>query len=298
MSSPTQPAPSKGLGQVLKSVGLAGSAAVITVTFVHPIDVVKTRLQVSGTAGARNYKELGVIGTVTTVAKEEGITAFWKGIPAAWLREASYTSLRLGLYAPIKTGIGADKPNSGFFIKFAAGCLAGGIGSIAGNPFDVLKTKMMASEGAGISFSSTAKQIMSNQGIGGFYKGIDANIARAMVNNGTKMACYDVTKTTIKKNTGITGVPLTVASAMVAGVAMTATVAPFDMVRTRLMNQPVGEAKLYANFGDCLVKIIRTQGVSALWAGSIPMWSRIAPTSTLQFVLFEGLTKLTGGKGI
>ena len=32
--------------------------------------------------------------------------AFWKGIGPAWLREASYTSLRLGLYAPIKHLLG------------------------------------------------------------------------------------------------------------------------------------------------------------------------------------------------
>ena len=32
--------------------------------------------------------------------------AFWKGIGPAWLREASYTSLRLGLYAPIKHVLG------------------------------------------------------------------------------------------------------------------------------------------------------------------------------------------------
>ena len=33
---------------LLKSVSAAGTAAVITVTGIHPIDVVKTRLQVSG----------------------------------------------------------------------------------------------------------------------------------------------------------------------------------------------------------------------------------------------------------
>ena len=60
--------------------------------------MVKTRLQVSGdgTNGARNYKALGIGGTVNVIFKEEGVSAFWKGIGAAWLREASYTSLRLG----------------------------------------------------------------------------------------------------------------------------------------------------------------------------------------------------------
>jgi solute carrier family 25 (mitochondrial 2-oxodicarboxylate transporter), member 21 len=78
--------------EVLKSVFGAGTAAIITVSFIHPIDVVKTRLQISsgkGGEGTRNYKALRVSGTVKVILKEEGIKSFWKGIGPAWLREAS-----------------------------------------------------------------------------------------------------------------------------------------------------------------------------------------------------------------
>jgi hypothetical protein len=61
------------------------------VSFIHPIDVVKTRIQVS-----TEYGNLGMAGTVRKVVSDEGFTALWKGVNAAWLREASYTSLRLG----------------------------------------------------------------------------------------------------------------------------------------------------------------------------------------------------------
>ena len=89
------------------------------------------------------------------------------------MREASYTSLRLGLYEPCKTLVGADKPGAGFVSKFIAGALAGAIGSTAGNPFDVLKTRMMAYEGSdspGLGFF--ARDVLNNQGFTGFYKGI------------------------------------------------------------------------------------------------------------------------------
>jgi hypothetical protein len=136
-------------------------------TFSHPIDVVKTRLQVSGdgSAGAaRNYKQLGISGTVRVIATEEGIAAFWKGIGAAWLREASYTSLRLGLYDPIKHAMNVTK-DSPFIFKFAAGSLAGAIGSIAGNPFDVLKTRMMASADKKTpKLGETASELYKSQG--------------------------------------------------------------------------------------------------------------------------------------
>jgi len=56
-----------------------------------------------------------------------------------------------------------------------------------------------------------------------------------MVNNGTKMAVYDEVKQGIKKLDVLNpkGVPISLASATVAGLFMTLTVAPFDMVRGR-----------------------------------------------------------------
>jgi hypothetical protein len=136
--------------KLLRSVMLAGMAAVITVTFIHPIDVVKTRMQVA-------KKGEGGLGSVIGGAMNgEGLGAFYKGIGPAWLREASYTSLRLGLYEPIKMAVGAGVPGAGFFRLFLAGAIAGAIGSCAGNPFDVLKTRMMADKTSNYTLGQTA----------------------------------------------------------------------------------------------------------------------------------------------
>jgi hypothetical protein len=284
------------MADLLKQVGCAGGAAVITVTFIHPIDVLKTRLQVSGEAGraGRNYSELGIVGSVKTIAQEEGIAAFWKGIQAAWLRESSYTSIRLGLYAPIKEAFGADK-NSGFALKFAAASTAGGVGSIFGNPFDVLKTSLMANEGKA-GFSDTVAALYKNQGMAGFYRGFQANIMRAMVLNGTKMACYDtikgmvVSSGIVSDGSSLLGQFL---AAFGAGFFMVCTVAPFDMIRTRLMNQPP-DKKVYNGFVDCAMKIVGNEGPTALYKGFIPIWSRFAPTTCLQLVIFERLRGVIG----
>ena len=77
--------------------------------------------------------------------------------------EASYTSLRLGLYEPCKSITGADKPGAGFVTKFVAGAMAGAIGSLVGNPFGVLKTRMMAYEG------------VENRGVAHFATEVHAN---------------------------------------------------------------------------------------------------------------------------
>lgn len=257
----------------------------------------KTRLQVSGDGAHRNYKSLGVTGTIQVIVKEEGFATLWKGIGAAWLREASYTSLRLGLYGPIKDVLGIKK-NSNFFWKFAAGSLAGAIGSCAGNPFDVLKTRMMASEGKGdFSLRQAASHLYETEGLHGFYRGFQANIMRAMVLNGTKMSCYDQIKTMITHAELIpAGLPTQFVSAFSAGFFMATTVTPFDMIRTQLMNQDEGH-KLYNGFIDCTTKILRTRGIAGLYAGFIPIWARFAPTTTIQLVVFEQIKPIFGVKG-
>jgi len=280
---------------LLSQLGMAGTSAVITVTFIHPIDVVKTRIQVSS-----EYSALGMGGTVKKVMSDEGVVALWKGVNAAWLREASYTSLRLGLYEPTKILFGANDANAPFYKKFLAGSAAGGIGSLAGNPFDVLKTKMMTTSGKEVpSIVKTAGELMANQGIGGFYRGIDSNIARAMVLNGTKMACYDETKEIVASTTGLSkkALPTQFLSAVAAGFFMTCTFSPFDMVRTRLMNQPA-DAKIYNNALDCAMKIATQEGPLTFWRGFMPIWSRFAPTTTLQLVIFEQLRGMMGMKAL
>lgn len=239
-------------------------------------------------------------GTFSKITGEEGVLALWKGVNAAWLREASYTSLRLGLYEPVKVLFGANEAGAPFYKKFLAGSAAGAIGSVAGNPFDVLKTKLMASAGAEPpSMVATAKDLYGKQGIGGFYRGIDSNIMRAMVLNGTKMACYDQAKGYVVEFTGFEKKSLITQflSAVVAGFAMTCTVSPFDMVRTRLMNQPA-DAKIYNNAFDCAMKIATQEGPLTFWRGFMPIWSRFAPTTTLQLIIFEQLRTVMGMKSL
>jgi hypothetical protein len=67
---------------------------------------------------------------------------------AAWLREGVYSSLRLGLYEPFKVRLGGTDPkNTPLWIKFLAGSCSGMVGSIVGNPGDMLKVRMQAWEG-------------------------------------------------------------------------------------------------------------------------------------------------------
>ena len=80
MSGPRKPT-------LIESMACGGGAAAFAVNFTHPIELVKTRMQASG----------GSIGsTISNVMKEGGVASFWKGLPFAYGRELSYTSVKLG----------------------------------------------------------------------------------------------------------------------------------------------------------------------------------------------------------
>lgn len=216
----------------------------------------------------------------------------------AFGRELSYTSIKLGAYAPVRDALGAGK-DSPFYMKFLAGAITGGVGSFVGNPFDVLKTLSQANKGQSAPLSTLVGDLYQNQGIGGFYRGVQVNIARACILNATKMGVYDLTKGYVTEYTGWSRKdPRTAfSSAFVAGFFMTCTVSPADNLRTRLMNQPMDQ-KLYNGFVDCFVKTVKTDGVLSLWRGFIPIWARFAPQATLQLLTIEQLYGYFGLKSI
>ncbi|KAI5837638.1 mitochondrial carrier domain-containing protein [Morchella snyderi] len=87
--------PTKKLGilQLLAAGAIAGMPAAY---FTTPCDVIKTRLQVEARQGQTHYR--GLIHCATTVWKEEGFKAFFKGGPARILRSSPQFGATLAAY--------------------------------------------------------------------------------------------------------------------------------------------------------------------------------------------------------
>lgn len=54
----------------------------------------------------------GIAETCSGLLKAEGVASFWKGIVFAYGREISYTSVKLGAYAPVRDMLGASGPGT------------------------------------------------------------------------------------------------------------------------------------------------------------------------------------------
>lgn len=64
---------------------------------VQPLDLVKNRMQLSGAGGkSKEYKTS--LHLIRGVIKNEGFFALYAGLSAGLLRQATYTTTRLGIY--------------------------------------------------------------------------------------------------------------------------------------------------------------------------------------------------------
>lgn len=70
-----------------------------------PLDTAKVRLQLQKNAVAGDVLALpkyrGMLSTVATIAREEGVVALWKGIVPGLHRQCLFGGLRIGMYEPV-----------------------------------------------------------------------------------------------------------------------------------------------------------------------------------------------------
>ena len=79
-----------------------GVACMVAAAATHPIDTLKLRLQLQNEL-THEGRYRGLLAGLTTLVRDEGLRAVYRGLSASLLREATYSSLRMGLYPHCKT---------------------------------------------------------------------------------------------------------------------------------------------------------------------------------------------------
>lgn len=199
-----------------------------------------------------------------------------------------------------------DKQGKMMFMKTL---LITGGGAVAGqylsSPFFLVKTHLQSQAVAAIavghqhnheSLFKALKKIYKANGIKGLFRGAGATIPRSFVGGSTQLMGYDYAKQFIEYH-NITNRPIlkSLFSSMVGGTAISLAVTPFDLVSTRLYNQPTdasGKGLMYGNYFDCVYKIYTSEGFLAFYKGVGPMYLRLGPHTVLCLVFFDQLRSL------
>lgn len=68
--------------------------------FVQPLDLIKNRMQLSGEGGvAKEHKTS--FHAFRSIVKNEGLFGLYTGLSAGLFRQASYTTVRMGVYTSL-----------------------------------------------------------------------------------------------------------------------------------------------------------------------------------------------------
>lgn len=122
-------------------------------------------------------------------------------------------------------------------------------------------------------------------------------VVRTGVGSAVQLSTYDITKTTLLDSNLFTSnsVSLHFSASLITSLFVCAAMNPFDVVSTRMYNQPTASdgkvGQLYKNGLDCIVKTVRAEGFGALYKGFSAHYLRIGPHTILTFVFLEQAKK-------
>jgi len=234
------------------------------------------------------------------IAKSEGLRGMYRGLTAGLLRQATYTTTRLGVYQNLEDRYTKKGNKPGFLAKLVMGFTAGGIGAVVGTPAEVALIRMTsdgrlpAAERRGYKNAIDALvRIWREEGVLTMWRGVKPTVVRAMILNMAQLAGYSQAKQMLLKS-GYFGDNMTAhfVASLISGFFSTLVSIPVDITKTRLQTMKMVDGKYpYTGTIDCGLKVIKNEGILALWKGFTPYFLRLGPHTILTFVILEQFNK-------
>ncbi|EXJ71196.1 uncharacterized protein A1O5_06190 [Cladophialophora psammophila CBS 110553] len=268
---------------------IGGASGIVATTCIHPIDVVKVRLQLAGPFGSTSARP-SAFSVAKNIVTQGRLLDLYQGISAGYLRQVVYGTARLGFFYTFEDALKRRALRHNREITFPerglAGLIAGGLGSLIGTPTEVALIRMQ-SEGAKPpherlkyrSVFDALARITRTEGIRALWSGTSPTVIRACSTNFGQLTFFSESKHQLSKRTNLSPQAQSLIASAIAGTFAATLSLPFDFVKTRLQfqtRQPNGTA-MYRGTFDCFVKVARTEGLTAFYRGFVPYYFRMAP---------------------
>lgn len=294
-----------------KDYSFAGAlSGAITRFLFQPLDVVKIRFQlqiepIRRTSISSKYK--GFVQAFILIPKEEGIKALWKGhIPAQFLsvlygtlQFSTFEHLTHQAWNHLPSELNQNwKPSIHFFCGGIAGCVA----TIGVQPFDVIRTRLVA-QGEPKTYQGMLHAVitmLNQEGPRSLYKGLIPTLIQILPYTGAQFGFYKLFQQMWNKYTnkqlGFLGTTICASS---AGIAAKTVVYPLDLIKKRIQIQGFQKAReafgsfhKYNGIKDCFISCLKEEGISGLYKGFYPSVLKAAIVTGSYFVVYEHIIKL------
>ncbi|GMH08235.1 hypothetical protein Nepgr_010075 [Nepenthes gracilis] len=289
-----------GVWPAVKPFVNGGASGMLATCVIQPIDMIKVRIQLGQGSATQVTKNM---------LQNEGIGAFYKGLSAGLLRQATYTTARLGSFRILTTK--AVAANDGkplpLYQKALCGLTAGAIGACVGSPADLSLIRMQADATLPAAQRRHYKnafhalyRIVSDEGVLALWKGAGPTVVRAMALNMGMLASYDQSVEFFRGSLGMGEAATVVGAGAVSGFFASACSLPFDYVKTQIQKmQPDVDGRYpFSGSLDCAMKTLKSGGPFKFYTGFPVYFIRIAPHVMLTWIFLNQIQKLEKSAGL
>lgn len=166
-------------------------AATLTATLVTPLNLVKTRTQL--TKGEIPENERGFRRTLARVVRQEGWRALLRGVGPQILL-SSHTTIQVALYECLKRQLWVDQDAPMLGVAFVSGFSKAFAASVC-NPLEVVRTRLQDKKNRDKPeyqcMTNAFSHIWRNEGIHGFYRGVGVNVCRVVPTTVVAFVLYE-----------------------------------------------------------------------------------------------------------
>lgn len=262
-----------------------GVSGAVAKTCTAPIERVKLLIQTQDAnpkiISGEVARYTGIVDCFTRVASEQGVQAFWRGNLTNIIRYFPTQAFNFAFKDSIKAMFPKVDKNTEFgkffLINMASGGLAGAGSLCIVYPLDYARTRLASDVGSGKKqfngLVDCLTKTVKKGGISGLYNGIGVSVVGIIPYRGVYFGLFDTLSGYNPYQTADNGI---IRAASKFACAQTSAIAagyasyPFDTVRRRLQMQSEKpkEEWVYKGTGDCFAKIVKEEGVAALFKGA------------------------------
>ncbi|KAM7275031.1 hypothetical protein ACFE04_016897 [Oxalis oulophora] len=291
----------EGMPVYVKELIAGGVAGGFAKSLVAPLERVKILFQTR----RAEFHSAGLFGSFKKIAKNEGITGFYRGNGASVVRIVPYAALHYMAYEEYRRWIIQSFPHfdRGPVLDLVAGSFAGGTAVLFTYPLDLVRTKLayqvvsspklkvqglvkgeQVYKGILDCFSKTHKEA----GVRGLYRGAAPSLFGIFPYAGLKFYFYEEMKRHVpeeqKKN-----IMVKLICGSVAGLLGQTFTYPLDVVRRQMQVQRFAMSNRAEVKGtmDTMISIVQKHGWKHLFSGLSLNYLKVVPSVAVGFTVYD-----------
>ena len=252
---------------------VGGISGVIGLSTVFPVDLIKTRLQIS---------DAGLSSVCRDVYTKYGMSGFYRGLGATAIMVFPEKAVKLGVNDYFRDVFcNYDRNKETISQQVAAGALTGVVQVAVTNPMEIMKIRLQTAETAAAVSPLTAVREL---GFKGLYTGSAVTLMRDVPYNVIFFLSYIEMKRALTSPDGEVSRSRILGSGIAAGMIAALAGTPMDVVKSRIQmrNSPYTSGAI-----DCAKRLYGEGGYGIFFRGALPRMAVQGPLYGIALLFFE-----------